>query len=207
MDIVDAFEDVERGDIGELGEGMEEKEGRNVRIAVSRIYRDRLHRNYAFERYSDTDFLLRFRLPKRGINIYYQRFNKTLTLSLVYAGAMDLIRRVRLQIRPLRARPEQTLSPEMLVLCTHHFFGNCAFQRDMGDLFGISQSGVSRVVKKTVPANAALSPNLIELPTQATDLLEQQHMFFVKAVIPGEHDCNIIIVSVHVNRAINIIYR
>jgi hypothetical protein len=71
-----------------------------------------------------------------------------------------------------------------MILATLHYMGNCAFQRDVGDLFGVAQSCISQVVAKTVPAIAALRAEWITLPA-GEDARRQNLLFFDKAGIPG----------------------
>ena len=98
-----------------------------------------------------------------------------------------MTQRIQMRARPMRIRPGQTLLPDAMVLCTLHYFGNCAFQRDIADLFGVVQGSISRVLRKTVPAIAELLPQEIHMPTHETDLRKQQRIFFEKGGIPGAY--------------------
>eukprot|EP00914_Ancora_sagittata_P021917 GHVO01043602.1.p1 GENE.GHVO01043602.1~~GHVO01043602.1.p1 ORF type:complete len:128 (-),score=5.05 GHVO01043602.1:471-854(-) len=110
--------------------------------------------------------------------------NHILSNIIIIIGAARLIRRVWDQLMP--ARPKQHyILPDVMVLCTLHFMGSCAFQRDLSDLFGVSQSSVSRIVAKTAPVLARLSEEWIGLP-EGDDIRKQHNLFFEKGGIPGK---------------------
>jgi hypothetical protein len=149
-----------------------------------RLFRDRLN---PFDVYSDRQFLVRFRLSKDGeCGLFHQYFYYIIIyacISYSILGCHRLIERVRGNLTPMRHR-QMAIQPEVMVMCTLYFMGNCAFQRDIGDLFGIVQSVVSRVLAKTIPAIAALRNEWISLPA-GEDARKQMLLFFNKAGIPG----------------------
>lgn len=104
--------------------------------------------------------------------------------NYINLGAARLIRRVWDDLVPVRPR-RHYIMPDVMVLCTLHFMGSCSFQRDLSDLFGVSQSSVSRIVAKTAPILAMLSEEWIGLP-QNDDVRRQKQLFFEKGGIPGK---------------------
>lgn len=125
-----------------------------------RTIRDRLD---PFHFYDEEDFLVRFRFCKHD----------TLLIMDMLGNDLEPNQRKLMSVSPLNQ-----------LLITLRFFATGAFQQVNGDLFGISQSTISRVVKRVSHALASLYREVIQFP-QGNNVLQVQRGFMDIGKIPG----------------------
>ncbi|XP_064633642.1 putative nuclease HARBI1 [Lineus longissimus] len=106
----------------------------------NRIIRDRIH---PLELYDDVDMIKRYRMPRHVL------------LEVVDMIGNDLDH---------PTRRNHAIPPTLQVLCALRYFANGNFQYVSGDLCGISQSSVSRIILRVATALTAVAPNVITFP-------------------------------------------
>ncbi|XP_060524763.1 putative nuclease HARBI1 [Cylas formicarius] len=104
--------------------------------------------------YNDFEFKRRYRFSK---NVVMEHLIKLVEPELLKVNQRGL-----------------PVSPLIAVLCTLRFYASGSFQLTCGDLGGISQSTVSRIVKQISTIFAAQSRNSIKMPTTHA---EEQHIY------------------------------
>ena len=129
-------------------------------VEVPRIYRDRSN---PFELYDDVGFLYRFRLDR----------NTVLWLLDQLEGQLDKIQNKGISVPPV-----------IQLLVTLQFFGSGSFLRNIGDIFGLHISTISRIVYCCSRALASLYDQFIEFPHGA-ELQRVQEDFARIARLPG----------------------
>lgn len=125
-----------------------------------RTIRDRLD---PFLFYDEEDFLVKFRFCKRD----------TLLIMDMLGNDLEPNQRKLMSVSPLNH-----------LLITLRFFATGAFQQVSGDLFGISQSTISRVVKRVSHALASRYREVIQFP-QGNNLRQVKRGFMDIGRIPG----------------------
>jgi hypothetical protein len=75
-------------------------------------------------------------------------------------------------------RRNHAIPPSIQVLCALRYFATGNFQHDSGDLFGISQPSVSRLVKRVSNAIAARADRFISFPKGHDQLQAQKEGFY-----------------------------
>lgn len=148
-----------------------DEEELEIRAPITRAPRRIHERVNNFEKWNDFEFFTRFRMSKN-------------TASAV----LNIIRE---QITPKKVN-NQTVSAEVKFFTTLRFYASSSFLINVGDLNGIHNSTVSKIVKEVSHCIASLCPDVISLPTTAQDLNELKLGFYKKAKFPnciGAVDC------------------
>ena len=124
--------------------------------------------------YDDSEFYIRFRLKKDGFQYIF---------SLVEHQLNNSQGRGRFPSVP----------PILQFSVTLRYYATAGFQSATGDLFGLHQSTVSRVVRKTSQAIASLSPTIIKIPSNEESLttnlyfLNYSNFPGVTGIVDGTH--------------------
>ena len=105
-----------------------------------RVFRDR---NNPLDLYDDRDFFLRYRMT-RGV-------------------ALEVMNLVEVQIAPTTSRPH-AIPANLQVLTALRYYATGSFQRATGDIIGISQPSVCRIVYRVSNALAAHAAEVISFP-------------------------------------------
>eukprot|EP00745_Piridium_sociabile_P040213 TRINITY_DN76783_c0_g1_i1.p1 TRINITY_DN76783_c0_g1~~TRINITY_DN76783_c0_g1_i1.p1 ORF type:complete len:157 (+),score=10.77 TRINITY_DN76783_c0_g1_i1:254-724(+) len=114
---------------------------RRMRLRRNRIFRDRTH---PFEVFDDVELVRKFRFRRREI----------LDLTNLIEHDITLTNR------------KGTLTPLLQVLVTLRYYASSSFQDVCGELIGIDQSTVSRVVSRVTDALCRRAREEIQLPDQ-----------------------------------------
>ncbi|XP_066585919.1 putative nuclease HARBI1 [Prorops nasuta] len=152
-------------------------EDEQLRVAPTNIYlRDT---NNPLEELSDRSFKLRYRFSKT--------FVKDFLLPIITDNLMENVNQ--------RGLPVSALEKLLIAL---RFYGSNCFQNISGDLRGISQQSVSRIVKEISRCFAAQLPNFIFLPKTADECAHIKQKFHQIADFPniiGAIDCTHILIN------------
>lgn len=123
---------------------------------------------------SDSDFEMRFRLPKEMVD--------------------NLVENVRDKIE-YPAYRNNPISAKLQVLITLRFYATGTFQTVLADLFGVSQKSVSRIILNVSSAIASLATQEVKFPGTRQEILAMNREFFkianmplVLGVIDGENN-------------------
>ena len=130
-----------------------------------RIFRDRLN---ALDNLDDVDLMRRYRLPR----------------SLI----IDLIEELEPMIESPTNR-SRAVPASIQVLCALRFYAGGAFQKDTGDLHGISQSSVSKFINKVSAALCARANKHIVFPSNVIDIRRQMMAFHAIDAFPNVLGC------------------
>jgi nuclease HARBI1 len=115
------------------------------RLPKPRVYRDR---SQPFEVYDDEELIRRYRLPRQCI--------------------LDLCGELQHKLeRPTRRAHALPVATQ--VFTALQFYATGSFQRVDGDVHGVSQSSVSRIVNNVSVALFSCAVNYIQFPTEADD--------------------------------------
>ena len=126
----------------EVIDAIEEMENNGLNERPGRIIRDRLN---PMESFSDEVFLNRFRFPKQI--------------------ALDLLNEILLTNEFNDPQGKINSVPVLnQLLLTMHFYPLSCFLRTDGDVFGVSKSSCSRIIKKCSAAIASLKPKYVTFP-------------------------------------------
>lgn len=116
-------------------------------------------------KYDDAEFYIRFRLRKDGFQFIFGLIEHQLNLVQGYGRF-------------------PSVPPIMQLAVTLRYYATDGFQSSTGDLFGLHQSTVSRIIKKTTHAIASLSPTTIKIPSNDESL--KTNLFFLNySNLPG----------------------
>ena len=129
---------------------------------VRRPMKDRMN---PLSQYDDTEFYIRFRLKKDGFQYIF---------SLVEN-----------QLKERRGRGRfPSVPPIMQLAVTLRYYATGGFQSTKGDLFGLHQSTVSRLIKITSEIIASLAQDTIKTPSSEESL--KSNIFFMEySSLPG----------------------
>ena len=108
------------------------------------------------DRYTDEEFRMRFRITKSTFEIL---------LVMIKGG---------LSFESLRNNP---ISPELQLLITQRFFATGDFQMTNGDLFGVHQTSVCRIVHRLSPIFAKMSDMYIRFPNSEEIPIIRRHFY------------------------------
>ena len=138
---------------------LEQVERLEQLLRVPRVIRDRSN---PFELYDDIGFIYRYRLDK----------NSVLWLLNHLGNQLDIV-------------PKNISVPPIIqLLVTLQFFGSGSFLRNLGDIFGLHISTVSRIVHRCSRAIASLHRQFICFPVD-DDIQKIQQEFYAIAGLPG----------------------
>lgn len=115
------------------------------------------------DRYTDEEFRMRFRITKSTFEVL---------LVMIKDG---------LSFESLRNNP---ISPEVQLLITLRFFATGDFQMTNGDLFGVHQTSVCRIVHRVSPIFAKMSDMYIRFPDSEELSIIRRH-FYDNFQFPG----------------------
>uniref|UniRef100_A0A915KXA7 Putative nuclease HARBI1 n=1 Tax=Romanomermis culicivorax TaxID=13658 RepID=A0A915KXA7_ROMCU len=122
-----------------------------------------ISRTNPFEKYPDTKFIERYRFTKE-------------TMRALIDLLDDKLQR--------KTKRHFALAVDTQVFLAMRYVASGSFQREYGDLHGVSQSGVSRVVHRVFEAIAELRSKFIYLPAE-DKYQEIQEAFYQKSGFPG----------------------
>ncbi|XP_064624202.1 putative nuclease HARBI1 [Lineus longissimus] len=145
----------------EFAQEEEEEEVLLGRPRVERVFEVRVD---ALRKYSDSKFIRRFRVSKDTFR------------WLVDFLAPDLM--------PLK-ESNHALNPEQQVLVAMRFYARASFQMDIGDMCGVSQATVCRVVHRVSSAICARRQQFIHFPTTPEERRTIAEGFYEIAQFPG----------------------
>lgn len=128
------------------------------------ILKKRSRIRYECDDLNDGEFEMRFRLPRDMID--------------------ELVGRIRSKIELPKCR-NNPISPKLQVLITLRFYASGAFQCVIGDLFGVSQKSVSRIIGKVSNAIASLASEEVKFPSTSQDRAAMNLKFYKIAKIPS----------------------
>lgn len=155
-------------------EALQEYEDYLVLRSSSRTSAERLD---PFEYYEEKEFQQRYRISKVGVEEL-----------LLYIGE---------DLNPSQHRHGFNLTSAQRLLLTLRFLATGNFQRVDGDLFGVSQSSVSRIVHQVIKAIAKTSRRFIVFPTESE--IQTQKLRFASVCgfpsVVGVLDCTHIPIS------------
>jgi len=112
---------------------------------------------------NDFEFEMRFRLPRDMVEELVEKI------------------RPRIELSNYRNNP---ISPKLQVLIALRFYATGTFQIVLGDLFGVSQKSVSRIIWRVSSAIANLADEEVVLPRSALDIMALNHEFYKIAGMP-----------------------
>ncbi|XP_063911960.1 putative nuclease HARBI1 [Zophobas morio] len=124
-----------------------------------------------FEKWDDTDFVVRFRLTK----------NTVLSILELVDNRLETPTDRNHAIRPIDQ-----------LLLTLRFYATGSFLITMAEFYDISRSSVSNIIKRVSNAIASLSHTFIKMPENQNDQQQIQLQFYEKALLPrviGSLDC------------------
>ncbi|KAJ3655329.1 hypothetical protein Zmor_014464 [Zophobas morio] len=126
------------------------------------VFRPRIN---TFAEFSEKEFIKRYRLKKH-----------------TFRYVLDLIKEdLRLQ-----TYNSNNISPEMQLLIALRFFAKASYQTETGDLHGVSQASVSRIVLKVARALASRLPQFVNWPENFREL--KRNFYNIRA-FPGVVGC------------------
>lgn len=124
---------------------------RRMRLRRNRIFRDRTH---PFEKFDDVEIVRKFRFRRREILDLTNLIERDITMT----------------------NRKGTLTPLLQVLVTLRYYASSSFQDVCGELIGIDQSTVSRVVSRVTDALCRRARAEIQLPAQRQADQTKRHM-------------------------------
>ena len=131
------------------------------RLPRPRIFRDRTN---PLDVYDDLDILRRFRMTRDTV-----------------VQVIDLISE---DITHPTDR-NRAISPTLQTMCALRYYATGNFQRVSGDIIGISQPSVSRIVNRVTIALCAKAPKIIRFPTTQYERNVIIRGFYEKTQFPG----------------------
>lgn len=136
---------------------------------VGNLRKDPQMKNYrekreSVQKYSDIEFERRFRLPKDSFN--------------------SLMEKMKNVLEPI-CRRDKPISVEQQLLITLRYYATANFQIVSGDLFGVSQPSVSRIIQHVSKCVASLAKGVIKFPSDDNEMQNIKHQFYTISGIPN----------------------
>ena len=135
------------------------------RLPRPRIFRDRTN---PLDIYDDVDVLRRFRIPRYVI--------------------FDVIDLIQQDIEPMTKR-NHAIPATLQTLCTLRYYATGSFQKVSGDVIGISQSSVSRIVNKVSRAISGKAHRIIRFPRTREEQRRTIQGFYETTRFPNTIGC------------------
>ena len=130
-----------------------------------RIFRDRIN---PLDHLDDTALFRRYRLPRHCV--------------------LDLIREMEPHLERTTQR-SHSLPVSIQVLCALRFYAGGCFQKDSGDIHGISQASASRCIDAVSTVFCALSKQYIKFPSGIMETREIMASFYNLGQFPNVLGC------------------